>query len=337
MRIRNLFQSVAVALLVFAFVNFVAAQEQTDSGEMQQKPKPIVILPKEQGPMTATSKRNLYCSGFIQYAPAPNFLEIAGGEQEQEQVVYGEGDFVYLNAGANQGVKVGYEYTVARPRGQFKSKFSKKDGFLGVYFQEIGAVRVTVVKENVSVAEVVAACDTIVLGDLLRAFEGRKAPELEPEAPISRFEDPTNKANGRIVLARDGLELLTRDQIIFVDLGSEDGVKAGDYMTIYRPVGKGNITRFRDDNVSTAASYGFESDVFKGGPFSNKSPRTKTTNDQGVYGPTTSIPDVKSRRPKMPRKIVGELVVLSVQQRTATAIITRVAQEVHTGDYVEVK
>jgi hypothetical protein len=39
----------------------------------------------------------------------------------------------------------------------------------------------------------------------------------------------------------------------------------------------------------------------------------------------------------MPRKVVGEMVILSVQQRTAAAVITKVAQEVHTGDYVEVQ
>jgi hypothetical protein len=39
----------------------------------------------------------------------------------------------------------------------------------------------------------------------------------------------------------------------------------------------------------------------------------------------------------MPRKIVGEMVVLDVQQRTATAVITRIASEVHTGDWVEIQ
>jgi hypothetical protein len=39
----------------------------------------------------------------------------------------------------------------------------------------------------------------------------------------------------------------------------------------------------------------------------------------------------------MPRKIVGEIVVLDVNVRTATAIITRVAAEVHTGDWVEIQ
>jgi hypothetical protein len=31
------------------------------------------------------------------------------------------------------------------------------------------------------------------------------------------------------------------------------------------------------------------------------------------------------------------MVILNVQQRTATAVITRVAQEVHTGDNVELQ
>jgi hypothetical protein len=39
----------------------------------------------------------------------------------------------------------------------------------------------------------------------------------------------------------------------------------------------------------------------------------------------------------MPRKIVGEMVVINVDARTATAIITRVVGEVHTGDWVEIQ
>lgn len=337
MRIKNLFyRGVICTLLVFSCVGVIAAQSSDESSSAQNQ-KPIMILPNDKRPNLATTKRNLYCAGFIQFAPAPRYLEVVGAEQEQEQLVYGEADYLYINQGSADGMKVGNRYTVVRPRGQFKSKFSKKNGFLGTYFQEIGFVRVIVVKEKVSVVLVEAACEEIIFGDLLRAFEERKAPALSPEAPLDRFADPTGKQNGRIVLARDNKELLSKDNIVFIDLGDEDGVKPGDYLTIYRPLGKGKITGFRDDNVTISSNRGYESDVFKGGPFSTTSPRVKDTNNSGIYGPTTSIPDVEKRRPKMPRKIVGELVILSVQQRTATAVITRTAQEVHTGDYVEVK
>ena len=37
------------------------------------------------------------------------------------------------------------------------------------------------------------------------------------------------------------------------------------------------------------------------------------------------------------RKVVGELMIINVKERTATAVITRTAQEIHTGDWVEVQ
>ena len=35
--------------------------------------------------------------------------------------------------------------------------------------------------------------------------------------------------------------------------------------------------------------------------------------------------------------VVGEAVVLNVKERTATVVITRTAQEIHTGDWVEIQ
>jgi len=39
----------------------------------------------------------------------------------------------------------------------------------------------------------------------------------------------------------------------------------------------------------------------------------------------------------MPWKNIGEMVVIDVQARTATAIITRTVAEAHTGDWVEIQ
>jgi hypothetical protein len=65
--------------------------------------------------------------------------------------------------------------------------------------------------------------------------------------------------------------------------------------------------------------------------------RTRDPNAFSVYEPTVTTTEIKKNRPEVPRKVVGELVVTNVQQRTATAVITRVAQEVHTGDFVEMQ
>jgi hypothetical protein len=65
--------------------------------------------------------------------------------------------------------------------------------------------------------------------------------------------------------------------------------------------------------------------------------RTRDQDAFSVYEPNVTTKSVKKNRPDVPRKVVGELVVTNVQQRTATAVITRVAQEVHTGDFVEMQ
>jgi hypothetical protein len=100
------------------------------------------------------------------------------------------------------------------------------------------------------------------------------------------------------------------------------------------------VTLAENEEIARADNDGFGSDRFRGGKFSSQSQRTKDyTNTPGVFfkpEPVTTR-EVKSNRPPVPRKVVGEMVILSVQTRTATAIITRIAQEVHTGDFVELQ
>lgn len=328
-----------LATVLGGSIGLCAAQNPSAGPERPRQLRPTVVDPNPPQPMRVTHRSNMLCAGFIQYAQRPNYLEIVGSEQEQEHMVYREGSYLFINRGSDEGMKAGDEFTVVRPRGQFDSKFSKKHGWLGVYTQEIGAVQVVEVKAKVSVAIVTASCDTILLGDLLRPLSVSDAPlsrAQDSENP-DRFADPSGKAIGRIVLSRDSRELLSRDQIVYIDLGAEDNVSVGDYLTVFRPIGKGGVVHSRDDNVVQSASGGYGSGEFDSGPFSNSSQRVKDGNGNGVYGPTRTTPDVLHDRPQPPRKYVGEVVVLNVQQRTATVVITRVAGEVHTGDFVELQ
>jgi hypothetical protein len=144
------------------------------------------------------------------------------------------------------------------------------------------------------------------------------------------------------MMARDGRELLTRSDVVYIDLGSEDKVAPGDYLTIYRPLGTGTVTQIDNEENARGQAKGFQSDRFKGGGFSIQGMRAKDetafrdANGYYRFRPITTK-EIKRDRPNMPRKIVGEMVIIDVQTRTATAIITRVASEVHTGDWVEIQ
>jgi hypothetical protein len=159
---------------------------------------------------------------------------------------------------------------------------------------------------------------------------------------LDRYGDPNGKQTGRLMMAKDSREMVTRDDIVYIDLGSEDKINRGDYLTIYRPMGTGNITRVDNEEMARNRAKGFESDRFRGGGFSNQASRAKDetafvkAEGRYRYRPITSK-EVKDHRPTMPRKVVGEMVVIDVQTRTATAIITRAVGEVHTGDRVEVQ
>lgn len=333
-RVRRSFVSLLLCLL--GGLTVASAQTPARTGQQRPSSQATVKPPEERAPAPAALDSEVYCGGFIEFAPAPNNLQIVGGDQEQEQRHYVDGDSVIINAGAQQGIRAGQEFTVVRPRGRFKSKWTNKKGALGVFTQELGRLRVTDVKDNVSVAVVVRACDSMLLGDLLRPASQRVVPVSRPGGPLDRFSNPSGKQRGRVVLNPDGRESPTFNNVVYIDLGTEDNVKVGDYVSVYRPLGTGKLTRFRDEEMAQNTRRGFESDRFKGGTFSNEAPRLKDQ-DGTSSGETVKTPEIQESRPPMPRKVVGELIIINVQARTATAVVVRVAQEIHTGDFVEVQ
>ena len=317
------------SVLVFCASGSIPASAQT-------APSPSARQTTQQHrPAPVARESESACAGFIEQTPPRDRFEIVGAEEESLNRIFAEGDYVFVNAGAQQGAQVGQEFSVVRPRGQFSSKLSRKRGSLGVFTQEIGRVRVVRVKDQVSVALVVASCDNILLGDLLRRVPARTLPAPRADAALDRFAEPTGKQSGRIVLARDGRETVSLDQVVFIDLGAEDNVRPGDYLTVFRPVEKGVIVK-QGNEIAANARRGFESDHKSGGQFSNQAQRLEDV-DGNKYGTTVKTPEIQERRPAVPRRLLGELVVLHVEGRTATAVVTRVAQEIHTGDHVEVQ
>jgi hypothetical protein len=283
--------------------------------------------------MAIAERTNLYCAGFVQRSPIDTSNRLVGAVNEQEQFIYSENNVMYINAGANKGVREGDLMAVVRPRGQVNTRWTSK-GSLGFYVQEVGAIEVIRVKPDVSVVRVKTSCDNILLGDLVQPTEQRISPMFERRPALDLYGDPSGKAVGRLFMARDNQELLGRDQIVYVDLGADDNVRTGDYLTIFRPLGKGNPLPVSQSESVSARDEGFHSFTYRGGKFSNQAARK--SGDQ-ARGRVVTTEKAKKDRPFNLRKVVGEGVVLNVKERTATVLITRTAQEIHTGDWVEIQ
>ena len=308
----------------------------------QQRSAPQVIMPTNNAAPKVAGRSTLYCAGYIKYQRFTDVPEIVGAEEEQEQRDFTDGEVVYINWGSRHGIKVGDRFQIVRPRGEVKGVFKKKKGFLGIFVQEIGTVEVFKVQENTAIAQITFSCATAKLGDLLTRMPYRESPVEKSGLALDRFADPTGKQFGRLMMARDGRELLARSDVIYIDLGAEDKLSAGDYLTIYRPVGGGTVTHMDNEEMARGRSKGFQSDSYRGGGFGIQAQRAKENtafrdaNGYYRFRPITSK-EVKSGRPDLPRKIIGEAVIIDVQTRTATAVITRVTSEAHTGDWVEIQ
>ncbi|MDX6709095.1 MAG: hypothetical protein QOH96_111 [Blastocatellia bacterium] len=317
------------------------SSERSDMTQ-QKETGPSVIAPTAREAQRVAGRTNLFCAGYIRYQRFPKTPEIVGADEEQQQRTFTDGDFVYLNAGSQQGVHEGQAFQIVRPKGDLKGVHRQKKGFLGTYVQDIGQLEVTKVLERTSVAQVTFSCDMILLGDLVVGIPDRVSPLERSEANLDLFADPTGKQTGRLMMSRDGHETLTKNAVVYIDLGSEDKVSPGDYLTVYRKRTKGDLTSVDNEESARGRATGFQSDRYRGGGYSMQAQRAKDStglvNSEGRYRykPITTK-QIRRDRPALPRKIVGEMVIIDVQARTATAIITRAVLELHTGDWVEVQ
>jgi hypothetical protein len=324
---------------VLLFCAFAAASASAQTSDGQTPARQTLRMPEAQATARARTaaahESEARCGGFIEQTAQGAVGQIVGGYEETERRLFAQSNFVYVDAGAQAGMREGQEFTVVRPRGRFSSKFSRK-GTLGVYTQEVGRVRVVRVRDRVSVAEVTTSCGDMLVGDLLRPYAPREVPPARAAGVLDTFAEPTGKQTGRIVLARDGRESVSRDDVVFVDLGAEDNVKVGDYLTVFRPDGHAETINFGDELVSNSRRDFESNELGGGGGFSQQAQRVKDPNGP-KSGETVKTIKIKRSRPPVPRKVVGELVILRVEGRTATAVVTRTAQEIHTGDAVEVQ
>jgi len=295
--------------------------------------------------MTVAGRNSLYCAGFVQSSPIKTDNMIVGAVEEQEQFHYAQNAYVYVNMGSSKGVNPGDVMAVVRPRGRVETRWTSKND-LGFYVQEVGALEIVKVRGEVSVAKVKASCDVFLLGDLVQPMPERNSPLHQDRGPLDRFSDASGKALGRLFMSRDGAELLTRDNIVYIDLGAEDNVQVGDRVTVFRPLGQGALFISDEKESLSARSGGYQSSEYGGGKFSNQAARKTGEWASGRVITTESAKDdrpcvrnkVNEREdPFCIRKVVGELVILNVKEKTATAVITRTVQEIHTGDWVELQ
>lgn len=285
----------------------------TATGAWAQTGTPSQVVSSTQAVPTATAPdyTAIYCSGLVSSDKLPDDTRLISGEQSNIKLIFSRGDYVFLSKGSNQGVKVGDRYSVIRAvtepnQVQWFKWQHKLMKAMGTVYSDQGQVRVIRVEPNTSTAEITFSCDYMQRGDIVLPFQERPSPAYKTAGQFDHFAPPSGKAVGMVVIGHTFTQLFGKNSTMYVNLGSDQGVKQGDYIRIFR----------REGSLSETAP-NYDDYQFK------------------MYG-FGSTP-VKYKWSDLPREVLGEGVVINVNRNSSTVYVTYTNIDVFAGDYVEIE
>jgi len=263
---------------------------------------------------------DLYCAGFINKQVLPNSNYVAGGLQTPNTTKFVTGDIIYM---AGTGYATGAQYSILRElRDQNRYEVfpgqKKVLDATGQPYGEVGRVRIVDTRSKMAIGQVEYSCDPVNPGDIAVPFAEKPSVSFHPPLRFDRFVPNTGKLSGRIVLGKDFDSVLGTGMKVYTNVGSNQGVKVGDYFRAFRSYS----SDLKDpvDSLSFAASTA--EDTQKRPPSVEGNWMTKTK------GPNIRVAD-------LPRRAVGELVIIGVTPTTSTGMIVFSLEDVHVGDGVE--
>jgi hypothetical protein len=249
------------------------------------------------------------CLGFISDVRVPMDVYIAGTESEGSVSMSAASGLLYLNGPGVPQLKKNDVYRVVRPEGEVVDPYGGNR--IGTYYKDLGTVRIDSVSKDYGMAIVVYSCNPMIKGDILLPLATR--PPVTFQGNLSDRLTPfvENGLRSYILLGKDDLRELAAGNFCFIGIGSKDQVRVGDRFTIYRLQPPLNPQDLAVTGAQTFMTYG----KMEGGRYRN------------------SLTELLNNRTLPPRPI-GDLVVVDVQQNTATAKIINSLFEVHPGDVV---
>jgi hypothetical protein len=157
--------------------------------------------------------------------PALATMRVMGG-YIHGRIMYGPGDAVIINSGVIQGVQKGQQYFVRRALTDASTKQPKVGALYAVH--TAGWITIVDVKENMAVGQVTHACDSLMEGDYLEPY----VPPVPPSPALTGAPDYEHP--GHIMLADEKRQTGYPGLAMLMDRGAQDGVRAGQLLTIYR-------------------------------------------------------------------------------------------------------
>jgi hypothetical protein len=301
----------------------LAARAQQPAGASDQGAPAGTVVTNVNFPIervTMPTYADLYCAGFVSKNQLPDANFIAGGLQTPNTTKFGDGELVYLTG---KGYELGKRYSIVRAlhdpnryeiyTGQFAMLKS-----MGQPYAELGTIRVVDTRSRIAIAHIEMSCGPIMPGDIVTPFVEKPDIPARRTLRFDRFAPASGKSSGRIVMAKDFDTELGTGMKVYLNLGANQGVKPGDYFRAVRSY----EADLHDpvDSLSFKASTADDTQA--------KPPSIEPTMFTRTNGPAIHVAD-------LPRRAVGEIVILSATPTTSTGMIVFAMEDMHIGDVVE--
>jgi hypothetical protein len=257
---------------------------------------------------------DLYCAGFISRERFSMANYVIGGKTSPNVSRFITNDTVFLTGAPLQ---VGSKYSLIRRikdpnhlesfSGQKSARERSGDDWVNTAF-----IRVTNVINGITVATIEASCQDAIIGDIAVPFVEKAAiPYSHSQKDFQIYGVPTSSVTGKIVDTLDNDYLVGTQSRVYVSIGANKGVHPGDYLRITR----GNAWSELSPVESISAKADSMADEFK----------------YRMPVPPRGIDE------DMPRRGLGEVMVLDVHPETATGIVTLALEDIHVGDVIELE
>ena len=263
---------------------------------------------------------DLACAGFVSKQLVPNSNFVAGDLYTPSDTKNSNGEVIYL---AGKGYEVGQKYTVVRElhdpnRYEIFAGQHTLLKTMGQPYSELARVRIIDTRSKMAIAEVETSCDPVNPGDYVIPYVEKPTITFHPPLRFDRFLPSNGKLTGRIAMAKDFDAEIGPGAQVYMNVGSNQGVKPGDYFRAVR---------------------NYEADLHD--PTDSLSFKASTSEDtqakQAVFEPNffnkTGGAEIHVR--DLPRRSVGEVVVISTTPTTSTGMVVFAMESVHLGDGVE--
>lgn len=171
---------------------------------------------------------SLACSPHGALEPPPMPLRITGGQDSFVRRIHAPGDLVTINAGRKNGIEVGQEYYTRRLQTARREPIARETP---ATIHTTGWIRVYAVDEieELSLATITHACDTIEIGDYLEPFVLPTVPTISTDR-----SKPQRGHYGHVLVGTDRRAAFGKGDYFVVNRGSDHGVEMGSQFVLYR-------------------------------------------------------------------------------------------------------